>query len=176
MIGTKPVAKYSSQDNSWCSIGCKLTPMQDIVLWLNVGNEKLGTTLMSSSSAKNSSCTNDVSKALRNAPPPGIARHHGKRTSNGENSTIGRIETGGSMLQLCYWQSCSHRMYHNRVWAGTVRPHTATTKWNGHLSHSTDLSGNTSIRERLLRANRNMTLLTLSYTASSILCLGNHGW
>ena len=38
--------------------------MQDIVLWLNVGNEKLGTTLMSSSSAKNSSCTNDVNEAL----------------------------------------------------------------------------------------------------------------
>ena len=80
MAGRKPVcsAKYSSQDNVWYSIGCKLTPMQDIVLWLNVGSEKLGTTLMSSSSAKNSSCTNDVNEALCNASPPKIAGHYGK--------------------------------------------------------------------------------------------------
>lgn len=34
-----------------------LTPMQDIVLWLNVGREKLGTIMIVSSSAKYSSCT-----------------------------------------------------------------------------------------------------------------------
>ena len=34
-----------------------LTPMQGIVLWLNVGREKLGTMIMVSSSAKYSSCT-----------------------------------------------------------------------------------------------------------------------
>ena len=144
MLGRKPVCstKTSSQDNSWCAIGCPLTPMQGIVLWLNVGNEKLGTTLMSSSSAKNSSCTNDVSEALCNASPPRIAKHH-------EETYIewckfhdrAHRDRRQYTMQLCSWQSYSHRMYHKRVWAGTVRPNTATTKWNGYLLHSTDLSG-----------------------------------
>lgn len=41
---------------SWSS----LTPMQRIVLWLKVGREKLGTIVMGSSSAKNSSCNTEA--------------------------------------------------------------------------------------------------------------------